>query len=727
MEIWLTRIRKLNNKYLKIFICFMVAVCLPILMEMYFLMVETTLTPNTLFGNGFLQNLFLIVKVKRLIGLYLLTVGMMLGIKRFSAKTVFNFSYRYRYVIGGAFFLGCILGEIHGSSIDYWQYIFQGSESFKTIIGISRSVRSDEWAVNTPMMISQYFNHSGAFPYFSETIRGALTDVFIVYGQPVKNILEVFRPFHWGFLFLSPAKGLSFFWMGRLLALFFVSLEFGMVFCKKNRVLAASYAVLFTWAPIIQWWFAVNGLVEMLIFGQLAVVMVERYLLTKQYRLRVLLAGSILICAISYLLTFYPAWQIPLAYVFGLLMVGTVFENKNHIVFGKKDVIILGVFSFIFLGIMGYILSISYDTILAVTKTVYPGERFETGGGQLYRYFLYPGNLFFPLSRQLPFSNVCELSVFFDFFPAGLLLSLWVLFKEKKRDPYLVLLLIGFGFLSAYCLTTWPDWLAKISLLSHAQPFRVFLAIGFLNVLILVRALSMMETEFSRCLKIITAIALGFLITTGSTNLYEGYLDRRMFLLILMLLSLFFYILLSGKKVLAQKIFLGLTVGIAFISGMFVNPVVSGLDVIFKQPLIQAIAEISESSDQLWIVDSEEGGYPMINVPIMAGAPTINSTNVYPNLERWHLLDPDGSEERIYNRYAHITINLVNASQPSQFILDSADLITIKLSTADLEKLDVGYVLSPRNLTVFSDAAVKLMPLENINGYTIYKIDYNKN
>jgi hypothetical protein len=720
-------ISKLNNKYLKYCLYLMIAVCLPIFMEMYFLIIETALSPNALFGVDFLQNLFLLVKVKRLIILYLLTIGILLCINRFTAKRVFNFIYEHRYGIGGGFFLVCVLGEIHGSSIEYWQYLFQGSETFKTLIGVSRSVRSDEWAVNTPMMISQYFNHSGAFPYFSETIRGALTDVFIVYGQPVRTILEVFRPFHWGFLVLPPAKGLSFFWMGRLLALFFVSLEFGMIFCKKNRILAVTYGVLITWAPIIQWWFAVNGLVEMLIFGQLAVVMIDSYLQTKKYRLRILFAVVLLICTIGYLLTFYPAWQIPLAYVFGLLLVGTVFENRQDIFLGKKDAMILVTFCFAFFGIMGYILSISYDTILAVSQTVYPGERFETGGGQLYRYFLYPGNLFFPLSRPLPFSNVCELSVFFDFFPAGILLSFWVLLKEKKWDGYLLSLLAGFGILSAYCLTTWPDWLAKISLLSHAQPFRVFLAIGFINILMLLRALCLMEEEIPRWLKIAAALLLGFSIALGSTDFYEGYLDHRMFVLIFVLLALSFYVLLGGGKSFAQKFFLAITLGIAFVSGMFVNPVVSGLDVIFKQPLIQAIAEITESSDKLWIVDSEQGGYPLINVPIMAGAPTINSTNVYPNLERWHLLDPDGSEERIYNRYAHITVNLVRASENSQFILDSADLITIRLSTADLEKLAVGYVLSTRNLTVFSDEMVKFVPLENINGYTIYEIEYNKN
>lgn len=45
-----------------------------------------------------------------------------------------------------------------------------------------------------------------------------------------------------------------------------------------NKRLAVIYGLLVTWSPIVQWWFAVNGLVEMLILGQLAIVIVERYL-----------------------------------------------------------------------------------------------------------------------------------------------------------------------------------------------------------------------------------------------------------------------------------------------------------------------------------------------------------------------------------------------------------------------------------------------------------------
>ena len=56
------------------------------------------------------------------------------------------------------------------------------------LFGVNRAVRSDEWAVNTPMAFAQYYDPQGAYPYFGQVMRGAITDSFIVYGQPVWDI-----------------------------------------------------------------------------------------------------------------------------------------------------------------------------------------------------------------------------------------------------------------------------------------------------------------------------------------------------------------------------------------------------------------------------------------------------------------------------------------------------------------------------------------------------------
>ncbi len=719
--------RRVKNKTLATSMITLVAISISIFIEMYFMLIEGKIATDALLSTAVFETFLSNADLFRLFCFVCIFLSIsVLGISYGFGK-MGNLLYRFRYLTSGLVFLILVVLEIHGSSIQFWENYFHGSAVvYDTIIGIPRMIRSDEWAVNTPMMLSQYLNQSGAFPYFSETIRGALTDAFIIYGQPVHDPAVVFRPFHWGYLFLSQAKGLAFFWTGRTIGLFLVSFEFGMLLTKKNKLLAVTYAVLVTWAPIVQWWFAINGLVEMLIFGQLALLMIAAYMKTANYLRRSFYALVLLICAGGYILTFYPSWQVPLVYVFLALLVGVIHENWKNFKWEKRDVLIL-MLMVIFLGLgMSYVVFKSFDTIAAVFGTVYPGKRFETGGSELHRFFLYPGTLFFGLpSETLPYTNTCEWSVFFDFFPMGIILAFWVLFKEKKRDQYLISMLVAAFVLTLWCAFEWPAWLAKITLLSYTQAIRTFLAVGLLNILILIRALALIETEINKLAVIIGAIGLATGITLAAIYFYEGYLATKMIILILVCLIGSFYIIFRGTNLWAKKVLLGISLCVTFFSGMFVNPINSGVDVIYKQKIISEIKQIASSDNGLWIVDSGNiSGMPIINMPIMAGAPTINSTNVYPDLARWKLLDPDQSSEEIYNRYAHISINLIDETGKTSFELTSPDSVTIKLNVTDLELLDVRYILTTRALDELTTEQIRLTELATADGYYIYQVEY---
>ena len=277
-----------------------------------------------------------------------------------------------------------------------------------------------------------------------------------------------------------------------------------------------------------------------------------------------------------------------------------------------------------------------------------------------------------------------------------------------------------------WCLFSWPEWLAKATLLSYSKPVRAFLAVGFLNILLLIKALVLFEGGFSKWIKVGAALLMSVVITLLSRELYEGYMDLKMSILILFLLFGSFYLILSGNKDWSRKALLVISLAIVFVAGLFVNPVVSGLDAVYQQNLIKKIQQINSADNGLWIVDSgAEIGFPIINLPLMAGAPTINSTNVYPVLERWHLLDPDGSEEDIYNRYAHISMNLTNTNSETNFALKSPDLFEVNLNIADLEKLEVSYVFSKRDLSRLSNEEVSLVELADENGFRIYIVNYN--
>ena len=145
---------------------------------------------------------------------------------------LFDFIYNYRFHLSVVLIVIAVVLQIHGSSIGELN-IF--NINHHPLFGVSRAIRSDEFNVNTMLAFSQYPNHFG---YFSDIVRASVTDMFIIYGQPVLDIGMIFRPFLIGYLFLNQGQGLSFFWAGRLIFLFLISFEFGMLITNYNKKLS---------------------------------------------------------------------------------------------------------------------------------------------------------------------------------------------------------------------------------------------------------------------------------------------------------------------------------------------------------------------------------------------------------------------------------------------------------------------------------------------------------
>ena len=96
---------------------------------------------------------------------------------------------------------------------------------------------------------------------------------------------------------------------------------------------------------------------------------------------------------------------------------------------------------------------------------------------------------------------------FFSLFPLGIILAVYLLIKTKrermsvrtggktgrKTDPVLVSLLLGIAFLGSYGIFGWPKVLSKVTLMSFSQSGREVIAFTWLNLLILMYAISRME------------------------------------------------------------------------------------------------------------------------------------------------------------------------------------------------------------------------------------------
>lgn len=643
--------------------------------------------------------------------------------------------YRRRYLLAVLVLVMCVVLELSGSSVSMWaDELHVPREDAGDMLGYSRLVRSDEWNVSTPFALSQY---QSGFSYFSDIVRGDETDMYIVYGQPVSYYTVLFRPFHWGYLFLSPAKGLSFYWCSRFIVLLLVSFELGMCLFNRKKLLSLSYAVMMAAAPVVQWWFAINGLVEMLIYGQLAVVVAVLYMKDTKYLHRIAYGALLSVLATAYVLLFYPAWQVPFVYAFLFLLIGVVVRDYKKGTFTKKDWGVLGISVGLFAAELLPILWKSKDTIKAVLNTAYPGSRTETGGGMLRVMFNSLTCLWLPFEELAGNETVNE-CFFFSLFPLGIILAVYLLIKTKrermsvrtggktgrKTDPVLVSLLLGIAFLGSYGIFGWPKVLSKVTLMSFSQSGREVIAFTWLNLLILMYAISRMEkVKPARFLLFSAAFSVGIVYVQNYIR-DEYFTAQRVYIALILVFAMCASILLQANRKNTWLFFL-LCTGVSAAAGMTVNPVHRGLTIIYENDLYKEIERIvdDESKDALWMVCNTN--YSMGNFPIMAGARTINSTNVYPNLERWQSIDNDGENDEIYNRYAHIWAQTVSSDfDGDTFELVYADLFQLNITPEMMRELDVKYVLSGTQLESLSTDEITFENIYWWNGFYIYRLDY---
>ena len=370
-------------------------------------------------------------------------------------------------------------------------------------------------------------------------------------------------------------------------------------------------------------------------------------------------------------------------------------------------------------SVLLYFWHMSGQTIISSANTVYPGDRDSIGGGMFWQLFRYGASLFLPITGEnlYPITVEPEMAQIFILFPIGAILSIYVLIKEKKKDRLLIVLLIMEVLLVAYCAIPFPTFLAKITLLNRSTSYRVILAIGYLNIIQIGRAIAVNTNKVSKKLAIIFAVIFASVITVMNNYLCAGYMTK-LFNIILwtVVLLCIYFIIRSYEKYYKRSLIIVMSYFVV-LTGIVVNPIQIGCEVIYKNELVKNIYEISKEDDGLWFV---EGNYPLINVPIMVGAPTINCTNVYPDLDKWRLVDTEEKYVDVYNRYAHINAELTD--EPTEFVEGiTPDTFLIRLNFEDLKILNVKYLLSQNDYTDREEAGIE--KISQVGNFYIYQIE----
>lgn len=654
--------------------------------------------------------------------------------KQRGLKQGFELIYKYRFVLSFLLLIMLVSFKISGSSMGCWK-LFLGDGESGIRLGEPRVWRSDEWGTLTPLCFRQQYNTLGAYNRYSQTLGSILTDNMLVYGQPSWDILTLFRPFYWGYLFFGSERGLSWFWCSRLIVLFLSWFELGMLITDGQKKLSVMLSVCVSFAPFLQWWFAINGLVEMLIYGA-CFVLGSNYLVSRAFNPRkIAVAVGMAVCAVGYVLTFYPTWMVPVAWGFVPLFLWVVIWKFNRNVLRRVDVVPWLLIFVITAAGLTVLAVTSWDVIKAELNSVYPGNAPSSSGGTgLWWMMKYPISL---VSRFSMNELIVENSSIICFAPAGFILALWVIIKEKKKDPLLILLLGMNLFLAWYYCVGIPKWLAKILLLSFVNSNRGPQVLGFLRLTLFVRAVALKEKAPKRWLAALAAVissavpmrlALGFTKYEPGGLRYEYFDTAEKILVVWAILAVVFYLLYRARKSKYTMAVLGVCT-VVLASSIWINPVAKGVPEITKSETMQQIRDlVKEDPKAIWLV--VDMAYPATNIPAMAGADCLNTTQTYPQKTRWEMLDQEGEYEDIYNRYCHIRASL---GSKTMLELVSTDYVEVTLSPEDLKKLNIRYIVSTNDFdekiltgitNIFTESGIEFQKYYEGTQLSIYRCVY---
>lgn len=106
------------------------------------------------------RNVFSYISFGRLIFFEILYLGALsvIYISNRRGFKLLEFIDKKRYWVAGFILIICVIFQISGSSIGCWENVLGYNTDRGVLAGISRPIRSDEWAVFTPMALGQVAN-----------------------------------------------------------------------------------------------------------------------------------------------------------------------------------------------------------------------------------------------------------------------------------------------------------------------------------------------------------------------------------------------------------------------------------------------------------------------------------------------------------------------------------------------------------------------------------------
>ena len=214
-----------------------------------------------------------------------------------------------------------------------------GSDLVYPLIGKERSIRSDEWLVNTSGMLKWLLNGDGVV--FPRLVNG-ITEPSLYLGWLVYKVFGAVRYY-------------SFIWYFPIFTGAVFTFEFFRMFTKDKRLVSMLLTLMIYMSSYIQWW-NTSSLLMLSIHGALLFFWLnfDQKVLWK----RALCLYLTAVCFLKFVRILYPAWQVPFGYVALLLGVWIIWQRREEIASMSKETKLLmgaaAVFMVVVLGIFIY-------------------------------------------------------------------------------------------------------------------------------------------------------------------------------------------------------------------------------------------------------------------------------------------------------------------------------------------------------------------------------------
>lgn len=597
---------------------------------------------------------------------------------------------------------------INGSSGGTYHNTFYGNDTRDPdiLVGGARSIRSDEWLVNTQLTIAQKNNEYERI----NTNIGDGHDMSVAVDAPYIDWSALFKPHNLAFFALPFDNAFAFKWWVNGFLLITSCYFLVIALLPKKRLWASILGLTIFFNPFIQWWY-LPGTMAPLYFSLFGILTFMKVVSSKR-RLHTILWGALLTYLVTcFVLVLYPPFQIPCAIVAGSFVVGYLFNKRRDL---DRNVLIEKLAVLVVATIIAGALSVAYlytrqDVVNTLRGTAYPGVRMITSGLDDAFNKSFSSPLSFALQSETTgasyftnyYTSQSEAASFikinFIFAPVILLLA-YRRSELRKTPPYNLFIAtsVALALLSIRIFTPFFDWPFRLLLLNQVQNERLEIGLLLLCIIqiallgaLLLKAKGELVTKKIAILTAVAAVALFGDASFSMLNRYPLFISRK-YLVVFVIVGIgaSLYLMLRRKT---YTWGIGLFLAINVCSSIAVNP-------LYKTVEPKSVSAVTDRirnnypDNKSWAVFDN---LVIENIPQISDKRSLTGVYSYPQLNLWSRLDSNDKEKYEYNRYSHTAFTVTANSDSGRFSNPSADILLVSFDCEMAKKLpNFGYALS---------------------------------